>query len=166
MPNYYESADGAKKGCTSGYLNKDATAPHSSKDSFCNLYNTANDNYKDKNSCPNQILLETTKCFSDPNISVKKTLALEFNASPFVLCSYNGDMGTPSSCIDDTSVLATVVKIINNNPNWGWKIGDWITWLNTNDWLKLEFCSIAEQVKIKKTAGMADLPRLKLYPNY
>ena len=166
MPNYYESANGQSKGCTSGYLNKDATAPHSNKDSFCNLYTAANDNYKDKNSCANQILLENTKCFSDANIQVTKALTLEFNAPPFVLCTYKGNMGTPSSCMDNDSVLATVRHIFNNNPNWGWKLNDWIGWVNTSDYWKLEFCSVAEKVKIKKTWGIEALARLEVYPNY
>jgi len=170
MPNYYESADGASKGCTSGYLNKDATAPHSSKDSFCILYDTKQLNYGKVNSCANTIMLENAVCFPGSSIQVDKALSETMNGllPAMISCKY-GDIATltAGTCHTDDSIVRFMDGLFSLIQQYTGYVITLDSWKSASKgwepYDKLNFCSVTQKYKINKSVRFSDLPGLSVF---
>jgi hypothetical protein len=157
MPNYYESKDGKVKGCTAGRRNKEGSDPIQSSDSTCKLYSTQLADEREVDSCSNQQLLETTKCFSReiPNVTKRLQKVWWNNYAPsYVVCSYT-EPGTTTvtECGTDDSWNRVVQRQIEKGDlarNWKQTVSEWD---------KVYFCSLTEKVKINKTLAFNDLKK-------
>ena len=174
MPNYYEVVDpsgiGGSKGCTAGYLNKDGSGPYSTTDAFCNLYNTKQQNWGHTNSCENAIMLENAVCFPGSSIHVDKSLEGTLNGllPAMITCKY-GDLTTltAGTCNTDDSIVRFMdglFTLIQQYTGYvitldSWKSGA----VNWDPYSKLNFCSVTDKYKIKKTVGYAELPALRVF---
>jgi len=153
MPNYFESEDEQTKGCTGGKRNKTGSGPADNTSKTCKLYVNQIDDERNIDSCTNQKLLESTRCFSTEYPNTTKVLEIN-KAHPkspaWVRCSYSAN-GENASCNSDESYN----RLISREIEYGTMDKNYKQ--NASDWQKMDFCSITEKVKITKTLAFADL---------
>lgn len=169
MKRYYEknTKDATGKithiaGCTSGNRNANGTAPESSNNTFCTLYNSEEDDMLKLDSCSNKKFFEETRCFSTPIDNLSKQFTNWGGVPPPITCSAI-DKGSlvPLSCIDDSSFVRTadyyVKKFAPNFMNWKEQSIGW-----GPQW-KLNFCSVIQKLNINKTMEFKDLESYKVF---
>lgn len=157
MPNYYESADGSVKGCTSGRRSPDGTGPASANSgASCTLYSQEIDDIGKLDSCTNAKLLETSKCFTRPIDGVTMRLVASDGKPALVQCTYKTTASSPpETCMTDSSME----RYMDYLQVKGWREAT-ATW---NPLQKLQFCSVAQRYAIDKTLPFDDLPTVSLY---
>ena len=164
LPNYYETKDETVRGCTDGRRNKTGSAPLTQKQRFCKLYRTQQEEEGKIDSCENQKLLEQSVCFKNTDVKVEKTLISVLNGflPAQVQCNF-GDINTRTAgtCITNDSMDRFMTRIfeilgIRNND---WKSGT----VNWDPIEKMNFCSVAEKYKIRKTITFKDLPTVRVF---
>jgi hypothetical protein len=163
MPNYYESKDGTVKGCTNGRRSKTGSAPLTQTQQFCRLYTTREQEEREPDSCTNQRILESTKCFSRdlPNVS-KRIYKAEWHptAPAYVMCTYAEPKTlNVTECLSDQTYNRLIDRLIEKGDlSRNWKTNE------MNEWNKIWYCSLAEKVKIDKTLDFADLKKTPAPP--
>jgi len=161
MPRYFENNTTHISGCVDGARTKDGTAP-APNTKFCNLYQTETDELFKTDSCTNQKLYDTTKCFTREIDGLSKQFVNWGAIPPPIYCSAL-DKGSlvPLSCIDDSSFVRTVdywaKKYAPNLINWKEQCIGW-----GPQW-KLNFCSVVQKVNLDKTMKFADLESYKVF---
>ena len=161
MPNYYENKKTNISGCVDGARTKDGTAAGPNT-KFCNLYQTESDDLIKTDSCTNQKLFDTTKCFTRQIDGLSKQFVNWGEIPPPIYCSAI-DKGSlvPLSCIDDNSFVRAVDYWVKKySPQFSnWK-EQCIAW--GPQW-KLNFCSVVQKVNLDKTMKFADLESYKVF---
>lgn len=113
MPNYYETTDESVRGCSAGDRKPDGTGPLDSKMRFCRLYKTKEEENKNKDSCSNQMILESAKC-GDKQTKELVWERRDGKVRPYVLCSYTYQTGTGPS-IQKTCAITTTYRDFQND---------------------------------------------------
>ncbi len=154
MPNYYEDLEASppRKGCTAGPRTADGKGPKNPSAAFCVMYSQETDELLNLNSCTNQALSQTTKCFSRPVDGLQTTLVPNGKAPALVQCSYR-DPSTSllRTCFSDESLSrAFDYEVAKGTRTKGWRES-----LSAED--KLLWCSKHQKVYLDKTKSTADL---------
>lgn len=154
MPQYYENLDGKPptRGCTSGPRTSDGKAPKDPSKPFCVAYTQESDELTQLNSCTNQSLLHSTKCFSSNIPDLQTTLIPNGGSPALVQCSYR-DPSTSllRTCFSDESLA----RAFDTDVAKGVRAKGWREGLSAED--KLLWCSKHQKVYLDKTKSAADL---------
>ena len=159
MKNYYENKAARQAGCTAGHRNAQGTAPGSTSNKFCTLYQSANDELIKRDSCTNQKILEEAKCLTKPT---SRSLHDWGPIPPAVHCS-GMDTGslTPLACYDDAAFIRTVDYWAKTYApqyiNWRDQVHNW-----GPQW-KMHFCSVVQKVTVEKSLSYNDLNTYRVF---
>ena len=165
LPNYFETMDESKRGCTSGTLSRLGDSPADTNAPKCTIYPNKQENLAKKDSCLNIKYLEETSCFNSPPSTTTKVLDESYPGWPaLVFCKYGNPLSQESGqCFNSSSVLRMVKAILEamGNPisiN-EWKAGS-ASWDAMN---KLWHCDTLEKYSIKKTISLNDLKTVSAF---
>ena len=113
LPNYFEDNTKNIRGCMSGSLNDTMTGPQKYDQPKCIIYSSLEKNTNSKDSCVNQKLLDSIKCFG--NNCTKEIVQPNLNAPPLISIGFTDSMGMRRNAY----VRKSLENFLNvSNPNW------------------------------------------------
>ena len=166
LPNYFETMDESKKGCTSGTLSRLGDSPADTNAPKCIIYPNKQENLAKKDSCLNTKYLQETSCFGSKTqvTTDKQMIETYFTLPTIVSCIYGNkqtlDFGT---CYTDDSILRitkTVLEMFGNPISINEFKASSAGW---DPMYKLNFCSVAGKYKLDKTIAFKDLEKVRVF---
>jgi hypothetical protein len=103
LPNYFEDKSKKIKGCMVGPLNDTMTGPKQPYQAKCVIYDTFEKNTMSKDSCANQKLLDSAKCFG--NNCSKQLVKYDERLPPLVIIQFTDNIAMPHTAYTKQSLL-------------------------------------------------------------
>jgi hypothetical protein len=165
LPNYFESMDESKKGCTNGSLSRLGDSPADTNARKCIIYLTRTENLARKNSCLNTKYLDESSCFKSPPPTTTKDMYEYGQPYPtIVACKYGNPLSQESGQCYTESSFIRFIKEIYQYYNIDYSINEWKASSDRwNPYSKLQFCSVVEKHLINKTVSWKDLETVKVF---
>jgi hypothetical protein len=117
LPNYFEDKSKKIKGCMVGPLNDTMTGPRENYQPKCVIYDSFEKNTLSIDSCFNQKLLDSTKCFG--NNCSKQLSQFSKSAPPVVAIQFTDNKGMPHMAYTRASYENLLNIVAPNWKNWG-----------------------------------------------